>query len=162
LSLVEEDFTLAWEEVWQAHLVKIATTLGHGGKKIGDFVWTGDHFEQITGFDPETFDFITDAGKRIHLLKLYLYPLLEIAKPIPSVCILKAGDRLEVRVGFENKQKARKQAVLIRRLSGCKDISLTDGNVLTGFKHEYVLHNPYSKTETFLKHILNLVNQLSV
>jgi hypothetical protein len=160
LSSVEEDFTLAWKEVWETHLVKTATTFGHGGKKIGNFVWTGDRFEQITGFDPETFDFITDAGKRIHLLKLYLYPLLEIAKPIPSVCILKAGDRLEVRVGFENKQKARKQEVLIRRLSGCKEINLTDGNVLTGFKHEYVLHNPYSKTETFLKHILNLVNQL--
>jgi hypothetical protein len=160
-SSTEEDFALAWEEVWQSHLTKIATIFGHGGKKVGNFIWAGDRFEQITNFDPETFDFITDADKRIHLLKLYLYPLLEIAKPIPSVCILKAGDHLEVRVGFENKQKARKQEVLIRRLSGCKEISLTDGDEVTGFKHQYVLHNPYTKTETFLKHILNLVNQLA-
>ncbi len=160
LSTVETEFTLAWEDAWQSYLTRTAKLYGHGGKKIGMLVFIEGAIETIESFDTETFDFVTDKGTRLHLLKLYLYPLLEVANPIPNLFILKAGDYREARVGFNNKEKAKKQEAKIKRLSGCKEISLTSGTWLTGFSHEYVLHNPYTKSVTFEKHLIDLANKL--
>jgi len=158
-SIFEEDFVWAWEKEWEQHTKIVATNRGHGGKKIGTRLYIEGAIETISDFDTETFEFITDCDKRIPLLQLYLYPELVIEKLADNFVILKADEYIEARIGFNNKQKAKKQEVSIKRLSGCKRPTLVAGGY-TGYTYEWLLTNPFKKEETFMKHLKDLSAQL--
>lgn len=117
--------------------------------------------EQIIAFDVATFEFITDTDRHIPLLKLYLYSEVRAIELAPNFFILKAGDFVQARLGFNNKDTARKREVAIRRGSGCKVAKLYAGEV-TDCKHEYVLDNPYKKADTFVKRLNVLATQINL
>lgn len=160
LSSDEKDFRLAWESAWDSHLTRKTRDCGHDGKKVGTRFYIDGAIEQITDFDTSTFEFVTDTDRRIPLLKLYLYSELRAIKLAPNFFILRAGDFVQARVGFNNKDTAHKHEVAIRRGSGCKVATLYGGEV-TNCKHEYVLDNPYKRADTFLKKLSSLANQIS-
>ena len=161
LSSDKEDFRLAWESAWDSHLTRKARDCGHSDKKIGTRFYIDGAIEQITDFDTSTFEFVTDTDRRIPLLKLYLYSELRAIELAPNFFILRAGDFVQARIGFNNKDTARKREVAIRHGSGCKVATLCGGEV-TSRKHEYVLDNPYKKADTFVKRLNALAKRITL
>lgn len=155
----EEDFVWAWEKEWDAFAKRQARDFGHGGKKIGTSTYIEEVIEMLVDFDTKTFEFVTDGDRRIPLLQLYLYPELVIEELALNLYVLSAGDFVECRIGFNNKEKAKKQEVLIKRLSGCKEPVFADG-VVTGCRYEWVLTSPFKKTKTFTSRLRALSIQL--
>ena len=160
LSESEEDFSWVWETEWNRLVQRQAHDFGHGGKKIGTRLYIEGAIHCLAVFATETFEFVTDKQTRIPLLQLYLYPELAIEELTSNFCILSAGDFMEARIGFQNKEKAKKQEVLIKRLSGCKNPTLVTGE-FTRCRHEWILVNSFKKIETFVKHLQSLSVQLS-
>lgn len=159
LSESEEDFTWAWEKEWDRFAKRQARDFGHGGKKIGTSLYIEGAIERLVEFDSTTFEFITDGYRRIPLLQLYLYSELVIEALASNFYVLSAGDFMEARIGFDNKQKAKKSEVLIKRISRCREPRLDIG-AYTNCKHEWVVVNPFKKTETFLTHLTQLAKML--
>lgn len=159
MSDSEEDFVWAWEEEWTLFVRLQARDFGHGGKKIGARLYIEGAIEQLIEFDTENFEFVTDRNRRIPLLQLYLYPELAIETLAPNFCVLSAGDFMEARIGFDNKQKAKKNEVLIKRVSKCREPKLETGTY-TNCNHEWIVTNPFKKTETFLTRLTQLAVNL--
>lgn len=159
LSESEEDFVCAWGKAWDWFVKRQARDFGHGGKKIGTRLYIQRAIEQLVEFDTETFEFITDGDRRIPLLQLYLCPELAIDMLAPNFYILSAGDFMEARIGFDNKLKAKKHEVAIKRTSGCKEPVLVAGTY-TSCNHEWVVANSFKKVETFLAYLTRLAKIL--
>lgn len=159
LSDSDGDFVWAWQREWDWYAKSLAKDRGHGGKKIGTRLCIEREIETIADFDSESFEFVTDTGRRILLLQLYLYPELAIEKLTNRLSILKADNYIEARVGFNNKKQAKNLETQIKRLSGCREPLLVLGE-FTGFTHEWLLNNPYKKSETFMKHLIALSSHL--
>ena len=159
LSESEEDFAWAWNKEWDLFVRQQARDFGHGGKKIGTSLYIEQTIERLVEFDPKTFEFVTDCDRRIPLLQLYLYPELAIDKPAPNLYILSAGDFVEARIGFDNKQKAKKSEALIKRISKCREPRLETGTH-TNCNYEWVVANPFKKAETFLARLTQLAENL--
>lgn len=159
LSKSEEDFVWAWEKEWDMFVRRQACDFGHAGKKIGTRLYVEGVIEQLVDFDTKTFEFITDGDRRIPLLQLYLYPEPAIEALAPNFYVLSAGDFMEARVGFDNKLKAKKHEVLIKRVSGCREPKLIAGDH-TNCNHEWVIANSFKKTETFLTRLIRLAEKL--
>ncbi len=159
LSEIEEDFIWAWQESWDWYAKAAARNYGHGGKKIGTRLYIEGAIETISDFDSETFEFATNTDRRIPLLQLYLYPELAIEQLNETFVILRAGEYIEARIGFNNKGTAKKQEVQIKRLSGCKNPVLVSRE-FTGCSYEWLLANPYKKRETFIKHLIALSSRV--
>jgi len=159
LSNSEEDFIWAWQEEWNWCVKRLARDRGHGGKKIGTQLFIQGAIETLIDFDTERFEFVTDKDRRIPLLQLYLHPELAIEKLGNNVFVLTAGEYIEARVGFNNKNKAQKRETLIKRLFGCKNPTLIAGE-FTGCTHEWVLANSFKRINTFMRHLIDLVSLL--
>lgn len=159
LSESEDDFVWAWEKEWDSLSKRQARDFGHGGKRIGTRLYIEGAIEMLADFDTKTFEFITDGDRHIPLLQLYLHPELVIEELAPNLYVLSAGNFIECRIGFNSKEKAKKQEVLIKRLSGCKEPVFADG-VVTGCRYEWVLANPFKKTKTFISRLRALAIRL--
>lgn len=159
MSESEEDFVWAWEEEWNQFVRLQARDFGHGGKKIGTRLYVEGAIEQVVDFDTEAFEFIANDNRRIPLLQIYLYPELAIDRHTSNFYVLSAGEFMEARIGFDNKQEAKKSEVLIKRVSKCREPRLDIG-VYTNCKYEWVVVNPFKKTETFLTHLTQLAKML--
>jgi len=159
LSDSEEDFVWAWREEWNRYARRLARDRGHGGKTIGTQLFIEGAIETLADFDTESFEFITDKHRRIPLLQLYLHPELAIEKLANNIFILTAGEYMEARVGFNNKDKAQKRGTLIKRLSGCKNPTLITGE-FTGCTHEWLLSNPFKRLDTFMSRLIDLASRL--
>ena len=155
----EEDFVWAWEKEWDQFVNRQAHDFGHRGKKIGTSLYIQASIERLADFDTKSFEFITDRDRRIPLLQLYLYPELAIDIVATNFYILSAGDFMEARIGFNNKQKAKKHEILIKRVSGCKEPKLVTG-AYTNCNYEWVVVNPFKKVATFLTHLTQLAKTL--